>query len=348
MATTQDNDGNAVTPEEPEIAKLVVGSEDEAFALLKKALQNELADQPYMLEFDGWPVITLRFVGEGYDSTITPRIAEALVELQRVMNRSYALLVRNAANANVLTKDERETIEFKAKVDEGSSLITVDLGDYAETLSTALVGKMSGTELVVTILGLAISGGALLAYKAYLASRSEDKKVDQATAQTVKLSEQETKRFEIFAEALARKPALKSVHEDFDNVRHDILKSVGDAKQIDLQGVTLSHDQAKVMASTPRTRAEEVQLNGVYSIVKLDWSKDDEVRISLIGKDTVQREFIASMRAHNLTPQNIEMLKACEWERKPVHLSINATVLRGEVTTAVIVGVEWPASTPTP
>ena len=342
MATTADNDNNSASPDDPAMATLVVRSEEEAFALLQKALASELADQPYTLEFENWPVLTLRFVGEGYSSTITPHIAEALVELQHAMNRSYARLVRNATNANVLTKEERQSIEFKAKVDKGSSLIKVDLGEYAETLTTALVGKMTGTELVIAILGLAITGASLLAYKAFLAARSADKKVDQATEQTVKLSQQEIKRLEIFAQALTKNPSLKAAHEDFDNVRHDLLKSVGDATQLDIQGVSLSQDQARVIAMTPRSKAEEIQLNGNYRIVKLDWSKEDEVRISLFGVDTEKREFIASMRAHNLTPQNIEKLKACEWDRKPVHLSINATVLRGEVTTATIVGVEWP------
>lgn len=338
-----ENVDSEAAPQEPSTAKLVVRSEEDAFILLQRALASELADQPYVLEFENWPILTLRFVGEGYDSTITPHIAGALVELQHAMNRSYARLVRHSGNANVLTKEERQAIEFKAKVDEGSSLITVDLGEYAETLTTALAGKMTGTELVITILGIALTGGGLLAYKAFLAARSEDKKVDQATKQTVQLSEQETRRMDIFANALALHPALKSSHEDFDNVRHEVLKSVGDADQLEVQGIALSQDQARKIASTRRTSAEEVQLNGIYRIVKLDWSKEDEVRISLYGTSAIKQEFIASMRAHNLTPQNIEKLKVCEWERRPIHLSINATVLRGEVTTATIVGVEWPS-----
>ena len=346
MATTPENEENAGLSS-PAAARLTVRSEEEAFALLKRALASELAEQPYALEFENWPILTLRFVGEGYDSTITPHIAEALVELQHAMNRSYARLVHHAGNSNVLTKEERQSIEFKAKVDEGSSLITVDMGDFAETMSAALVGKMTGTELVITILGVAITGGALLAYKAFLAARSEDKKIDQATQQTVQLSEQETQRLQIFATAMADRPALKASHEDFDNVRHDILKSVGDADQLNVQGVALSQEQARKIAITPRARAEDVQLNGNYRIVKLDWSREDEVRISLVGQGSTTQEFIASMRAHNLTPENIEKLKACEWDRRPVHLSINATVLRGEVTTATIVGVEWPGDVDT-
>lgn len=335
------NEDGAAPPTSP-TESLTIASEADAFALLQSALQSELADQAYVLEFQDWPVLTLRFTGEGYESTITPAIAEALVELQRAMNRSFARVVHHAGNANTLTKQERHAIEFKAKVDEGSSLITVDLGEYAQALSSAMVGKMNGTELVILVLGLAISAGSGLAYKAFLAARSQDKKVDNETQRLVQMSTQETRRLEIFSNALTGHPALKASHEDFEGVRHEVLRSVGDADSLDIQGVTLSQDQARVIAITPRAQAEEIQLNGNYRITKLDWTKEDEVRISLYGVGAQAREFVASMRAHNLTPQNIEKLKACEWDRKLVYLSINATVLRGEVTTATIVDVEWP------
>lgn len=336
-----ENEGSGAASGEP-IEKLVVRSENDAFKLLKKALENELADQPYALEFDNWPILTLRYVGEGYDSTITPQIAESLVELQHAMNRSFARLVKHSSNANVLTKEERQSLEFKAKVDEGSSLITVDMGEFAQTLTTALAGKMTGTELVIAILGLAVTAGGTLAYKAFLAARSDDKKVDQNTKQLVSLSEQETKRLQIFSEALSKSGALRATHEDFDNVRHDFVKSVGDASEFDAQGISLTQDQARVIALTPRSKAEAVQLNGHYRIDKIDWSKDGEVRISLFGVDAERREFVASMSKDNLTGDSKEKLKTCEWDGVPVYLSINATVLRGEVTTAVIVGVEWP------
>ena len=98
-----ENVDSEAVPQEPSTAKLVVRSEEDAFILLQRALASELADQPYVLEFENWPILTLRFVGEGYDSTITPHIAGALVELQHAMNRSYARLVRHSGNANVLT-----------------------------------------------------------------------------------------------------------------------------------------------------------------------------------------------------------------------------------------------------
>lgn len=328
--------------DEPAVSKAVIRSEEEAFDMLQRALASELTDPNVQLEFENWPRLTLRFAGDGYDSTITPQIAQALVELQHAMNRSYARLARSAENSNVLTKEERKSIEFKARVDKGSSLVTVDLGEFAQTLSSALVGKMTGTEIVITTLGLAITGGAVVAFKAFLAARTDDKKVDQATKQTVALSSQETERFQIFANALTQRPALIATHQDFDEVRHDLLKSIGDASEMNVQGVSLNQEQARVIAMTPRSKAEEVQLNGNYRISKIDWSKDEEVRISLYALGDVRREFIASMQTHNLTPQNIEKLKACEWDRKAVYLSINATVLRGVVTTAVIVGAEWP------
>jgi len=39
-----------------------------------------------------------------------------------------------------------------------------------------------------------------------------------------------------------------------------------------------------------------------------------------------------------------QMLQQAEWERKRLHMTINATRLRGEVTSARIVSVNWPVA----
>jgi len=85
-----------------------------------------------------------------------------------------------------------------------------------------------------------------------------------------------------------------------------------------------------------------VQLNGHYRIGKLDWTKDGEVRISVFSTDQTL-EFTAKLNTETLTMAQKDKLKVAEWDRQRLHLQINATKLRGEVTTATIVGVEWPA-----
>lgn len=325
----------------PEDIAISIANEEDAFRYLQMALASELGDKPISLEFKNWPILTISLEGKGYDSTITSHVAEALVALQHAMNRTYARTVRGSTNPNVLTHEQKRTIEFKAKVEKGSSLLTVDLGDYASALATGLVGKMDGTQIVVAVIGTAIVAGTTVAYKSFLKHRSEDRKLEAETQSRIGMSQEETKRLAIIQQVVAAQPKLQFAQQDFDDARHSIVKSVGDANSLKVQGVELTRAEAKSIASTPRSSSEDVQLNGHYRIDKLDWTKSDEVRISVWSTDQ-SLEFTAKLNTQTLTDEQREKLKVAEWDRQRLHLQINATRLRGEITTATIVGVEWP------
>ncbi len=65
------------------------------------------------------------------------------------------------------------------------------------------------------------------------------------------------------------------------------------------------------------------------------------MRLSLWSKDT-SIEFNATFKGASLDKAQKEKLKTAEWDRKPLYMQINGTKLRGEITTASIVSVEWP------
>jgi len=324
---------------------LLISSEAEAFHYLQLALVDGLADQPVTVEFKNWPVLTISMTGDGYDSTITSHMAQALVELQHAMNRTYARTVRGSGNPNVLTDVQKQSIEFKAKVEKGSSLVTVDLGEYANALAQGLVGKMDGSQLVIVALGTAVVAGSVVAYKAFLKHRSEDRKVELATQERIGMSQEETKRQAILQQVVAAQPRLDITRQDFDDARHSVVKSVGDAAVLKVQGVELTRSEARTIASSPRSESVDVQLNGTYLIDKLDWTKPGEVRISVSSTEQTL-DFVAKLNTQTLTEAHKEKLKAAEWDRQRLHLQINASKLRGEITTAAIVGVEWPKDPP--
>ena len=305
------------------------------------ALVGKIGEKPVKIEFKNWPIIEIKLVGDGYDSTITPDIAEALIEIQHAMNRSYARFVHGSPNARSLTNEERQEIKFKAKVEKGSSLIKIDLGELSTAVTNALVGKMESSHILIAVLGLALIGGSTLAARAYLKHRSEDKKLDAESKKLVALSTEETKRLEIVTRALAAQPKLQHSQEDFDDARREILRSAGDAKTLTLNGIELPNALARQIASTPRATSKDIQLNGSYVIQKIDWQQEGDVRLSLTGSDQ-QLTFIASLSQDSITAAHREILKTAEWDRKTIYMSINATELRGDVTTARIVSVDWP------
>jgi hypothetical protein len=320
---------------------LRIEDEQQAARYLESALKGQFEDKNVAIEFSGWPILSIRSRGEGYDSTITPDMAEALVQIQHAMNRSYARYVHNSSNARVLTAGEKQDIQFKAKVKRGSSLIEVNLGEYAEKLATALVGKMTSTELVVTILGLAFFAGSAVVTKAFLKHKAEEKLADIEFRKQVALTAQETMRLEVVTAALAGRPKLVATQEDFDDSRREILRSVGDAKTLEVNGMEMPNAVARTIATAPRQRSKDIQLNGNYQIFKIDWQQEGVARL-WVGGGGRSGEFIANLSTETLSDQHKTMLQNAEWDRKSLYMQINATELRGEITTAQIVSVAWP------
>lgn len=319
--------------------EFTIKSEKEAFALIKKALENEISDTPLEIKFDGWPILEIKLQGKGYESTITSDMAQALVELQHAMNRAYARSVHHTANARKLTDIERQEILFKAKVEQGSSLIKVDIGDFAEKIALKVVGKMTAKDVVIMILGVAITAGSVISYKSYLQTQSDDKKISVEAEKAISLNKEETARMEILASVMKTNPALNHIREDFDEARHKIVHGTADAKSISVNGVTLDRESARTITKSKRSLSKEIQLNGNYLIKKADFQIDGEVRLTVTHIDTL-RVFNASFRDDSLDKEQTKLIQDAEWERKEVFLSINAAELRGDITTATIISVK--------
>ncbi len=318
--------------------ELNFSSEAEAFDLIQKALQNQIGDRPCKIVFNNWPILTIKLEGEGYNSTITPDLAEALVSLQHALDRSYARLVHDLATSRGLSIEEREALKFKAKVESGSSLIEINLGEWAERVGLALTEKMTPKQLVTMVVTAAVVAGSTIAYKDFLTSRSEDKKIEAGMKERVLLSQEETKRHEILVKALSGSPQLTNAAQDFDHARVDMLRGVGDADSLTVSGITLDRAEANTVARSKRSESKDIQANGQYKIVEVNWSHENEVRLKVADAKT-GREFVASFKDDSLNQSQIAMLQNDVWKRKPIYLSINATELRGQITTAVVIGV---------
>lgn len=321
--------------------KITIRSEADAFNYLQRALQDEFQDRPVLIKFQNWPILTIKLEGRGYNSTITPDMANALVSLQHAINRTYARVVKDESTSRSLSDEERSELQFKAKVKKGSSLIEVNLGQLIEKIGLSAVQKMDPMLIATVIVGLGVVTGSVLAYRYYLNHKSEGKKVEEETKRSVQLSQEETKRLEIMASVVAQSPVVGHVLEDFDGVRQDVLKGVADAKSLTVQGVKIQGVDARSIARAPRDEADEKQLNGQYKICKIDWDKVDVARLWLEGAENGRR-FIATLKVDEMDAKKRDLLQEAEWGRRTVYLSINAREVRGEVTRAVIVNADWP------
>ncbi|WP_286962854.1 hypothetical protein [Cupriavidus sp. UBA2534] len=315
--------------------EFVVNSEKDAFDLLKKALNEQLGDD-FHLRFQDWPRVQVTLKGPEYHSTITPSLMQGLLDLQHGINRTYAQLVLEQPDAKKLKETDRQELEFKAKVEEGSSLVTVDLSDFAQKLVTELVGKMEPSHIVILGVVGATLWAATTMYKHYANTQVKKKEIDADADKLVQLSHEETARLELVTKALAQQPRLVAVEQNASATSMALLKGISDADAIDLNGVQLTQAEARRVLSTARSTSNEIQINGNYRILAVDASKEDEFRIK-VRFLADGREFWAKFRDDSLDREHLRALQEAEWGKAPVYLSVNATELRGEVTTATIV-----------
>lgn len=321
------------------MTEIRITSEKDAFDLIKKAINDEIGDNLNII-FDGWPKLTIILEGSEYASTMTPSIMESLVEFQRGLNRTYVKLVYDEDDVRRLTAVEKQDLEFKAKVENGCTKINVDLQQFLRETVDKLMTKVDGKQVVVLcIVGMSL-WVADSAIKSYFDAEVKTKTVQEETIKATTLSQEETARMKILAQAVTNNSSLAAIQKDASNTTLNLLNGVSDADSIAVNGIHLNKQDAKVLARSPRVASTDIQANGNYYIQQVDTSHPDftKIRVHWIEGN---REFTARFMDQSLDQSQIKLLQEAEWSKpkKRVYLSVNATELRNQITTATIISV---------
>jgi hypothetical protein len=119
---------------------LRVSSEEEAVALLSRVLDGDMPDDiPKSIDFHNWPKIDIYLPHTPLKGSISPTMMEAFIETQTALYRVHALLTTNSGDLRGLTKAEKETLEFRVKVEAGSSEYLAELVKPIETIEASVV-----------------------------------------------------------------------------------------------------------------------------------------------------------------------------------------------------------------
>ena len=316
--------------------KIKITSEAEAWTLLEKVLLEGIPAGPFELIFEHWPVFEFKLRGDKFDSSLTIKVMEGFVDLQKKLNRAYAQMRYNKPTSVGLTADEKEQLRIVVYVDEGSSTFKIDLQEAMETFLKGALDKMTGKEIVITVLGVSLIYGGVTCTKAYFDHEREMKQIETASF----LSGQETHRLEIFTRAINEKEELRHAADDAVETYDKILKGASEADSLIIGGVEIGQDILRELVRQKRSRAEDAQLNGIYHIQKIDNTNVDGFFITLKSEKD-GRNFTAKLEDKWFFRRdaNVKLLERALWDRSSVYLRVNGKELRGEITQAVILDV---------
>ena len=315
-------------------AEWVLKSEDDAWALLKAACSaKELS--AFDIKFDNWPILDIKLTGDQFNSTLSTKMMEAFIDLQKNINRTYARLYYNYTSSRGLTNEDKEQIELFVQVSQGSSEYRINLQKIAEKFVKGVAGKMTGRQATLIIVAGALMWTSRSAYTSYLENQKEIKGIEMQQLAGV----QETTRMKVFAEAMKHEPQIAFTKADAEEVFNKMLKAAGAAKTIQVAGAKIKGEDAQKLARSTRSRSEEVDLSGEYRVVKIDNSKSDHFEVKV--NDGMERMFTARLDESLIISreQIKKILEDSLWTREPVRLMIKGVQVRDEITQATITDV---------
>ena len=121
--------------------RIVVSSADDAWALLRAALDGKALPDRVSLVFDGWPRFQMKVSGRDWHGTVPTRIMAPLLDVQRDLYRAYANVCYGDSNLRRLRDEDRELLELVLKVDEGSSEYEAPLYEQLTELARKAIDK---------------------------------------------------------------------------------------------------------------------------------------------------------------------------------------------------------------
>jgi hypothetical protein len=231
------------------------------------------------------------------------------------------------------------------KVEGGSSKLGIDLTGIAQSWGVAAIGRMTPEQIMIMILGTVAVVGATAAWAMYLKHKTDGRKAElESKGQELffnafsKLSEEDTKRQEMWLRATKQVPLLVQIGDEATQAKTEILKAVaheggGKINGLEIEGETA----ADLVANTRRKPAEEI-LRGVFRVSRVDTTAPDGFKVTLQNVRTGE-EINASLMDAMISDQHRESIRAAEWSKGPVSVEMKTRKSRGKIIEAVIVNV---------
>jgi len=331
--------------QEPNLPDIVITSEEEAYQVLRAAKDGKL--EPFAnLVFKGWPTLNLYLQGDKFHQSITPTVMRGLLEFQKGIYQSYAAAKYDHPTKR-LSQEERDALEIRVDVNDGSSDFEINFQQIAIKLIEQLGGKLDPVHVLITVVSIAVLYFGTSSYKSYLENRKDIRAreitddTQRKTLEAMKFaSTQETERLKIMSDLAQNDHRIENITRIAYEAQTEVVKSMAAGNKAAIEGIALPPGMAESLTRNARRKSTEVRLDGVYRLVKLDWTDPLKFKVRVYST-TTGTEFDADVQDDSLTGRYKEYLREAEWSRSPVSLKINAKVFGAEqYHDAVIVAVE--------
>ena len=160
---------------------------------------------------------------------------------------------------------------------------------------------------------------------------------------TSRLSEQETERLKLVTDAMQQKPEIRRSQEFISHFKGGLSRRLKRTDQIKIDGqAVITGDRVTEIVPPRRTASQEARLDGEYLIneVKFPERFGGTYRFSVTRMHD-SKNLMVDATPEKLTGEQITILKDGGLSVKKVYMEINAKELRGHISAANLVSINW-------
>lgn len=335
------------------MGKVVIRDDESALQLLETLLKDSDAPLPEVA-FENWPRFEMHVKGDRYHSTITPELMESFLDLQKTINKSYAL-VRYADSSKRLTNADREELKILIEVKDGSSGFVAKLEDQAEAIAKGIAEgfkSMNSKHKLIAILAIGALGFGYLGFSSYVDFQKETRKAELAKLESDAEREERLKtlalvkdlsqgdaaaRAEMFKMVTERIPQVQTISEHMAGTYDKLIASTTDAESVNVHGLSLPGAFVDEISHSPRNVAVADRIASVYRIRGVDHRSKEEYKLALF--DVIRKvEITATLPKDDsfVTDAILDVIQDAEWGDKVVLLQMITKTRGGKLVKAEI------------
>lgn len=335
------------------MATVVIDNDESALALLETLLRDPDLPAPDV-EFKDWPRFEMHVKGERYHSTITPELMESFLDLQKTINKSFAL-VRYSDSSKRLTNSDRDDLKILVEVREGSSGFVAKLEEQASAITAGLCEgfkNMDSRHKLITFLALGAMAFGYLGYINHLEHQSEARKAELAKIESHAEREERMKTLELVKDVsdasseryaqlmgmvIQHTPQVQTISEHMAGTYNKLIAATKDSEFISVQGVDLSGPAVDELSKTPRNVSVEDRIAGVFRVQGVDHKSSAEYKLSLY--DVVRKTEITATLPKDgsfVSDSILDAIQEAEWGGKVVMLHLVTKTRAGKLVKAEV------------
>lgn len=244
------------------------------------------------------PLFQLKLSGCEYKQTVPYNLSTTLVELQKIIYRSYALVAYGSPNIGRLTDSDKQQLDMPFRIDEGSSKITYDLTTLLIGVISGISDKMTSTEIFIIILIIIAAWTSNHVYQKYIDSKKDEREDARQTKQLdifadlSKEREQTTRNQIQIIDALAKYNQItSSLHQlNTEELPELILKASTQADTTEFNGVLLDKSEANLLVKKDSEKYISFEELWTVKVLGISTTNEDEDNTSSAWKLKIYNE----------------------------------------------------------